>query len=280
MTFGTGPWARWVCAVLLGAAVASTSGALRADDRTAFLIDRLKSDDPRVRGQAALQLGRTNDDAAVQPLCGVLSDANDFVRVSAAAALLRLAKPAAVPCLRDRLAVETSDAAKAQIQKSIDGLGGGAGGGGAGGGSAAALAHNPNARYLISLSRVTNNTGRPAGDIDRVVLGAIQDKLASLGNYELAPPGQSPDAARGVLSSRHMKGYYFSILVDAFDYSGGNLKVRVKLAIFGYPGKDLRGEVPVSPIQSGVSPGDTSSEDSLLQMAAGHAVELFASSFP
>ena len=69
-------------------------------------------------------------------------------------------------------------------------------------------------------------------------------------------------------------------MVDKFDYSGGNLRVKVKLAIFTYPGKDLRGEVPVSPVQSGVSPGDKSSEDNLMALAAGHAVELFAQSFP
>ncbi len=278
-------------AVLALAVLASALAprALFADDRTAFLIDRLRyppgpgqSDDFRVRSQAALQLGRTNADAALQPLCNALSDPNDFVRQAVAASLLRLGRSGALQCLRDRLGVETSDAAKGQIQKAIDGLAaaGGGGGGGGGSGGAGALAHNPNAKYLVSLSRITNNTGRAGADVDRIVLGAIQDKLASIGNYEVAPAGQTPDVARAAMSSRHMKGYYFSISVDAFDYSGGNLRVRVKLAIFSYPGKSLMGEVPVSPVQSGVSPGDKSSEDNLMQMAAAHAVELFASSFP
>jgi len=254
-------------------------GLVRADDRTAFLIERLKSDDFRVRGQAALQLGRSNDDAAVTPLCGALADDSDFVRNAAAAGLKRLARPAALPCLRSRLAVESNDAAKTQIQQTIDALNAGASNGG-GGGNGGGAAQNPNAKYYIALSKVTNNTGRPNPEIEAVIVRAIQDKLASLGNYQLAPTGETPDSARSVMAGRHMKGYYFSILVERFDYSGGNLKVKVKLAIFSYPGKDLRGEVPVSPVQSGVSPGDKSSEDNLMQLAAGHAVELFAQSFP
>ncbi len=255
--------------------------AVRADDCTAFLITRLKSDDFRVRGQAALQLGRTNDEAAVQPLCGALSDANDFVRNAAAAGLKRLGRPSAVPCLRDRLAVETNADARTQMQQSLDALNAsGGGGGGGGGGAGANLANVPGAKYYIALSKITNNTGRPNADIDAVVLGAIRAKLATLGVAQVAPAGETPTAARGVVSSRHLKGYYLSIVVDAFDYSGGDLRVKVKLAVFTYPGKDLRGEVPVTPVQSGVSPGDHGSEDNLMALAAGHAVELFVQSFP
>jgi HEAT repeats len=258
--------------------------AVFADDRTTFLIDHLKyppspgqSDDFRVRTNAALQLGRTNDDAAVQPLCAALSDPSDVVRLAVAAGLKRLARPAALPCLKDRLAVESNAAAKTQIQDAISSIPASGGGGGGGGGGS--LANVPNAKFYVALSRVTNNTGRPQAEIDAVVLGAIQAKLASLGNYQLAPTGEAPTAARGVISGRHMKGYYLSILVDKFDYAGGDLRVKVKLAVFTYPGKDLRGEVPVSPVQTGVTPGDKSSEDNLMGLAAGHAVELFAQSF-
>jgi hypothetical protein len=273
---------RFALALTLAFAVIGRPALLFADARTAFLIDRLKyppaagqSDDFRVRTNAALQLGRTDDDAAVQPLCDALSDPSDVVRLAVAAGLKRLGRPAAVPCLNARIGVETNDAAKTQMQQTVTAIGASGGGGGGGGSGNVA-----NAKYYVALSKVTNNTGRPQAEVDAVVLGAIQAKLASLGNAQLAPVGESPTAARGVISGRHLKGYYLSILVDKFDYSGGNLRVKVKLAVFTYPGKDLRGEVPVSPVQSGVSPGDKSSEDNLMGLAAGHAVELFAQSFP
>ena len=86
-------------------------------------------------------------------------------------------------------------------------------------------------------------------------------------------------AARGVISSRHLKGYYLSIVVDAFDYSGGDLRVKVKLAVFTYPGKDLRGEVPVSPGAVGRTAGDTH-EDNLMGLAAGRARRAVRSKLP
>jgi hypothetical protein len=268
-------------ALALGCIVALTPRLLLADDRTAFLIERLKyppaagqPDDFRVRTNAALQLGRTNDDAAVQPLCDALGDPSDTVRLAVIAGLKRLGRAAAVPCLNDRLGVETSDAAKTQIQQAIAALGPAVPP--AAGASGASVA---NAKFYVSLSSITNNTGRAQADVETIVLGAIRTKLGALGGYQMAPSGESPDAARAVMSSRHLKGYYLSVLVSAFDYSGGNLRVRVKVAVFSYPGKALLGEVPVSPVQSGVQPGDKASEDNLMGMAAGHAAELFAQSF-
>jgi hypothetical protein len=55
--------------------------------------------------------------------------------------------------------------------------------------------------------------------------------------------------------------------------------VRVKCAVFSYPGTDLRGEVPAGVTQRGVSPGDKSAEENLMQMAANKAVELFVQNF-
>jgi hypothetical protein len=82
------------------------------------------------------------------------------------------------------------------------------------------------------------------------------------------------------MSKRKLKGYYLAVRVEKFDYDGGNLRVRVKVAVFSYPGKDLRGEVPAGLTQTGVRPGDKGAEDNLMQMAAGRAVELFAQNFP
>jgi hypothetical protein len=251
----------------------------RADDRTNFLIDRLKyppsagvSDDPRVRASAALALGTSKDGAAVQPLCQGLSDPSDAVRTAAAAALARLGRAEAVDCLKSRLASEATASVKSQIQKAIDTLS-------ASGGGSAAPAQVANAKYYVSVSPVANATTRQQADVDRLVLGAIRAKLASLGKYQLAPASESADAARAVISSRNLKAFYLSVSVDKFDYSDGNLRVKVKIAVSTYPGKDLKGEVPAGVTQTGVNPGDTSSEDNLMGMAAGRATELFAQNF-
>jgi HEAT repeats len=250
----------------------------RADDRTNFLIDRLRyppsagqSDDFRIRAQAALALGASNDDRAVQPLCQALSDPNDAVRTAVAAALGRLARPAGAECLKARLSSESSSSVQGQIQKAIEASSGGSSGG--------PPRNVANAKFYVALAPISNGTGRPQSEIDRIVLGAVRAKFDSLGKYQLAPSGESPESARSVISARNLKAYYLSISVDKFDYSNGNLRVRVKVAISGYPGKDLKGEVGPGMTQTGVNPGDRSSEDNLMGMVTAQAIDQFAQNF-
>jgi len=238
----------FACFVLLLAWTVASTTVARADSRTDFLIGRLKADDFRVRTNAALALGQTNDDAAVPALCGAIADSSDVVRQAAVAALQKLAKPAGLDCLKARVGAETSDAVKRAITRAI--------------------------------VAIANQTGRPDPEINQVVGGAIRSKLAELRGYQIAPAQESTDQARAAMAKRKLTGYYLSIRVEHFDYSDGNLRVRVKVAVFTYPGKDLRGEVPAGLTQTGVSAGDKSAEDNLLQMASARAVELFAQNFP
>jgi hypothetical protein len=266
----------------LGMALCIACGMLAsdatADSRTQFLIDRLKADDFRVRTNAALQLGGTNDPVAVQPLCGALDDSSDVVRTAAAAALQRLGKSEALPCLKSHKDKETNANVKAQITRAIEALGDGSSAGG--GGADDPPKFVPTAKIYVALSPVSNRTNRPQGDVEKVVAGAIRQKLGAMPDYQLAPKQETPDAARAVISKRKFKsGYYLAIAVDPFDYSNGNLKVRVKVAISSYPGKDLKGEVPVGLTQTGVRPGDRGAEDNLMAMAAQRAIEQFAQFF-
>src|SRR5208283_3244793 len=112
------------------------------------------------------------------------------------------------------------------------------------------------AKFYVSISPVVNNTTRPGAEVERLVHDAIVQKLASLGEYQLAPAGESNADAKAVVGKRKLKGYYLAVSVDKFDYSDGNLRVRVKIAVSSYPGKDLRGEVPAGLTQTGVRPGD------------------------
>jgi hypothetical protein len=240
-------------------------------------VERLKADDFRVRTNAALALGATNDDGVVQPLCTALADPSEVVRQAVAAALKRLGKSSAIGCLKRRLGAEQTASVKLQIARAIESLENG--GSGAGGGGQTESPSRANAKFYVAISPVSNATGRSQSEIDRVVLSAVRGKLDELGGFQIAPDHETPDAARAAMAKRKLKGFYLSIGVDKFDYSGGNLRVRVKVAVFTYPGKDLRGEVPAGLTQTGVRPGDRAAEDNLLNMAAARAVELFAQNF-
>jgi hypothetical protein len=265
--------ARVVRALVLGALLVVAPGVLHADARTDFLVGRLKADDFRVRTNAALALGQTGDPAALAPLCAALSDSSDVVRQAVVAALQKLGAPGAAACLKDRRPSELTPSVQRAIDRALAALGG------ASPSSPGPPAVVANAKYYVAISPIANQTGRPDDEVTRIVGSAIRGKLAELGGFQIAADRETPDQARAAMSRRKLTGFYLAIRVERFDYSDGNLRVRVKVAVFTYPGKDLRGEVPAGLTQTGVSPGDKAAEDNLLQLASARAVELFAQNF-
>jgi hypothetical protein len=259
--------------VIVGVVSVSAPTDARADEaRVRFLADKLRSDDFRVRTNAALALGAANEDSAVNPLCGALSDSSEVVRQASAVALKRLGRPSAAGCLRARASVEPNANVKVAISRAIESVSAG----GDAAGEDDKIRNNPNAKYYIALSTIANSTGRAQPDVEKIVLRAIKDKLDGAGTVQIAPTKESPDSARGVMSKRKMKGFYLSIAVDRFDYSNGNLRVKVKIGVFTYPGKSLLGNVDKTLTAQGVSSVDHASEDRLMEMAAGLASEQFA----
>lgn len=265
-----------VLAMVVGTLLFAAPSAL-ADGRVQFLAERLMfppapghADDFRVRTNAALALGATNSDAAIDPLCAALGDPSDVVRQAVAVALKRLARPTSLECLRSRASIEPNAAVKQQIQRAIEAIEPARDTGGA---------QANNVRYYVALSRVVNHTSRSADEIEHVVHDAIVSKLNEMGGYLLAPAGESSSAAKGIIAKGRLKGYYLAISVDKFEYSGEGLRVRVKIAVFSYPGRDLRGEVPAGATLPGVTPDDRGSEDRLMAVVAAKAAELFAQNF-
>ncbi|HSO35424.1 MAG TPA: HEAT repeat domain-containing protein [Labilithrix sp.] len=238
-----------------------------------FLADKLKSDDFRVRTNAALALGAANDDLAVEPLCGALADSSEVVRQASAVAMKRLGRPKAVSCLKEREGRETNDGVKVAITRAIESI---SAGGDSGGGADDKIKDNPSAKYYIALSTIANSTGRSQPEVESVVVKAMRAKLEAAGTIQLAPRTESADSARETMKKRKMNGFYLAIAVDKFDYSNGNLRVKVKIGVFTYPGKSLLGNVDKTLTKEGVSSGDKSSEDQMLDLAAGLASEQFA----
>jgi HEAT repeats len=264
-------------ALLAAVVVAFAPRAAHADEaRLKFLSEKMKDGDPRVRTSAALALGASSEDGAVEPLCGGLNDREDVVRQAAAVALKRLNRSRSLACLRAREPNETNEAAKIAITRAIEAISSGGEGGGRGGGSTEAIKENPNAKYYISLSTVANQTGRAQTEVEKIVLNSVRQKLEAAGVVQLAPSTESPEKAREVMKGRKLKGFYLAIAVDRFDYADGNLRVKVKIGVFNYPNKSLLGNVDKTLTAQGVSIGDKASEDRLLELAAGLASEQFA----
>jgi hypothetical protein len=261
---------------LLAAALISLAPRVaRADEsRLKFLSEKMRDSDARVRTSAALALGASAEDGAVEPLCTGLGDREDIVRQAAAVALKRLNRSRSLECLKSHEPRESNEAAKIAITRAIEAISSGGEGGGGGGGDH--IKENANAKYYISLSTVANQTGRAQTEVEKIVLHSIRQKLEAAGVVQLAPGTESPEKAREVMKARKMKGFYLAIAVDRFDYADGNLRVKVKIGVFNYPNKSLLGNVDKTLTAQGVSPGDKGSEDRLLELAAGLASEQFA----
>jgi hypothetical protein len=250
--------------VLLGA-----PGRAAADERSTYLAEQLRTnDDYRVRTQAALALGGSDTDDAVRPLCDALADTNVSVRVAAAAALGKLARPAGIPCLKQAETTEAAPSAKAQIQKSVGAL------------EAASAASGPppppasDAKFYVAL-QVTNKSTRPSRDVEDMVRAAMQGKLLASRGYAVAPKEETSAQALQIIQGKKLKGYYLLATVEPPVYAGEELTQIVRVSMWSYPDRALQGELSPSFTQSSARMGDTKSEDALVRLCVERAIELF-----
>jgi len=240
-----------------------------ADPRTSFLAKQLRTDDDyRVRTQAALALGASRDSAAVKPLCGGLDDSNVAVQVASAAALGKLGKKAGVGCLKAARSGKSPSVRK-QIKKALAKIQGGGGGG-----VAAPPAPKSSDKFYVAIE-VANKTRRSSAEIERLVRGAMQKKLLATSGYAVAPAGESVSKGGRIVKSKGMTGYYLIATVKPPKYSGGNLTLVVRVSMWTYPGKALKGEFAPKLTQSGTPSKDKASEDMLMKMCVEHAVGSF-----
>lgn len=242
----------------------------RADLRTSFLVDQLKSDDLRVRAQAAQALGASGDDAAVQALCDAMSANKAPVKIAAAASLGKLGKPGGLACLQPLEAKEKDASVKSQIQKSIASL--------KSAGTPAGLQKPPppdrDSKYYVAID-VTNKTSRPGPEIEGIMRAAMQAKLLAQKGYAIAPKGEAQAAGGQIVKNMKLKGFVLTAVVEPPSYEGTDLKQTVRLTVWTYPGKVLKGEFALKMSQSDTKKGDTASEDVLMKLSVESAIDNF-----
>jgi len=213
--------------------------------------------DFRIRTQAALALGASKSKRAVEPLCNGLADQNATVRATSAAALGRL-RMGGSDCLQKRLASEANDTVKSAIQKALDPV------------------FTSETKYYVAIGKVSDKTGRSGDDIDAIVHGAMAGAAAQKPEFSLAPSGEGlTDAKRRLSAHSSVKPVFLSPRVPPPDYSGGNLTIRVEIAMFSYPDKSLIGSFTTKLTQQGVPSPDKETENDLLRDTAERAFEKF-----
>jgi hypothetical protein len=256
--------------LFLGILLLPVAAFAQGSDLQRLIYNLANNEDFRVRTQAALALGASKNEKAVMPLCSALADSNTTVRAASAAALGRLALRSGQDCLQKRLGSETSDVVKATIQKALDAIkGGGAGN--------AEPAFGSDSKFYISIGKTTDKTGRNSQEIDGIVRSAMSAKVGQTAGFVAAPASETQAEAKKRLAAHAgVKGFFLSPGVAPPDYSNGNLKVKIEVAMLSYPEKNLIGSFSVNLTEPGVSPGSTDNENDLIRMAAERAIDKFA----
>jgi hypothetical protein len=259
---------RALTTILFALVVTLFTVAASAESKAGELAKQLKSDDYRVRTQAALALGATGDEAAIKPLCDALSDENASVKTAAAAALGKLTKPASLKCLEAAIAKETTPAVKTTMQKSIDGLKA------TSSTSAAPPPPGKDAKFYVAIE-VTNKTSRAAAEVEAIVRAAMQAKLLSKAGYAVAPKGETVAQGGQIVKAKKLKGFILMATVEAPVYANGSLSVKFTVAMATYPDKSIQGSFSPKLTQSNTPSTDTKSEDALFKLCAESAVDSF-----
>jgi hypothetical protein len=257
-----------VLGILLAAIFATYMAS--AEGKVGFLIDQLKTaTDFRLRTQAALSLGASDDPSAVAALCGALDDTSDSVRSAAAAALGKLNSPAGLPCLRDHVS-DRSAAVRSVIERSMTSLQGSAPW------PAKPPPPGPNDTFYVAIGPITDKTGRGDKSVEQLVGATMQAKLLATRGYAVAPQGETGAAAGHVIKRNNLKGFFLQARVEPPKSGSNGLTIQVRVTMWTYPAKALQGEFSPKLTMSGAAAGDTESEDSLIKMAVEKAIESFA----
>jgi HEAT repeats len=258
--------------VFLGTLLFASAAAAQASDIDRLVYNLANSEDFRVRTQAALALGASKNERALSPLCSALADSNTTVRAASAAALGRLGLKGGQDCLERRLAVETSDVVKTTIQKAVEVIK-------AGGGAEPLFVSDT--KFYIAIGKTNDKTGRGTSEVDGIVRSAMNAKLGQTAGFLAAPANETPaDAKRRLRAHAGVKGFFLAPSINPPDYAGGNLKIKIEVAMLSYPEKNLIGSYSLNLTEPGVSPGSTQNENDLIRMVAERAVDKFAGIAP
>jgi hypothetical protein len=223
------------------------------------------SDDFRVRTQAALALGASNEERAVQPLCGALADTHRTVRIASATAISRLRKGGG-ECLRRRVAVEPDAAVLSAMQRALDRLTG----------AGAEPAIGPGTRIFVAIDRLAG-----PGRLNDPVRAAFVKGAAGRSEVAFAPAGLTLEQAAELLKKYPgTKAFLLSPKLSRPVYEGGMLQVKISVAILSYPGNALMGSFSKTAGMSGIGSEDQAAENDLIVTVAEESMRQFLTLAP
>lgn len=223
--------------------------------------------DFRVRTQAALALGASRSPRAVDPLCQGVTDSNRVVRIASATALSRLAQ-GGDDCIRRQLQAEIDPQVKVALEKALGKL--------TGSGGPPEPAVGPTTRFYVAIAKLSGPER-----LDAPVRAAFVRGVAGVSEVAIAPAAETITQAGDVLKKyRSIKGFLLQPRAVKPTYEGGELKVKLSVAILSYPDKELVGSFTQNLAMPGVVGPDPKLEEELVLAAAESAMRKFLQIVP
>lgn len=255
--------------LLWGVSVALLLGTARADKVSDLGTKLEKSADFRIRTQAALALGASRDARAISYLCRGLNDGSKSVRSASAAGLGKLRKGGA-QCLAKRLDSETEESVKEVIRKALQLVGP----------PKAPPAITAATKYYVTVE-VRDGTGRSGDGVSSLVRKGMTEAASATTEVSVAPPAENVEASQKLLSEHPaVRGFLLATSVEQPQYQNGGLTVRLEVAIFTFPERNLKGSFSRQLGMQGITSRDVRAEDELIQAAAQSCLKLFAQTAP
>lgn len=176
------PFGILACGLLIGGTACARPG-------TAELAAKLKSPaDFRIRVQAALELGRSEDKSALGPLIAALDDENASVRAAAAAALKMRGDASALAALKQHR-LDRSEPVRAQVYDAIRVI------------ESRSASATPDAdttpKVFVKMGGIRNGTAVKSPAIERAILSESRKNLDSLPGVDVLPNDDEVVAAAG-----------------------------------------------------------------------------------
>lgn len=220
------------------------------DPRVAYLTRQLRTaQDARVRAQAALVLGKSEEVAALPPLCEGLKDESGVVRGAAARGLEELQELDAIPCLQG--ALEDRDpsvrTAATKAYKSLTTI-------------------RDRQPWLYVAMRPMKVADSFDAELGPMAEARLKRRLGDLG-VRWVPDAESKAAAKKVLAKQKLMGVVLMPELVAH----GDKGLRMKVLCLSYPDERLLGQVEVK--ASGGRPVD------LVKALVPHAITQMADIF-
>jgi len=232
-------WASWL-SLVAALLTLSSPVVVEADARSDYLVRLLRTSNAfRVRAQAALSLGRVeNDPAVVRALSQSLGDDHPAVRAASAASLEQIRDPSALAALRNARR-DSDSSVRTAVGRAIRTL-------------ERVASSRPRsttvpdsgdpqgpARYYVGVGMPGTQEG-----ISRQTLSSARDfiksRVRSLDGVVVAPENESTGAARRVLRSRRLTGYYLDSSIVRIENRNGGTRAVVSVIVNTYPGRDMR----------------------------------------